>query len=588
MATLLRQMKDVVQQFAEAFSAALRVDVEVFDEYQRIAGTGAARQYIGRPLLPNGIVKQRIFTDGLKRFIFDRPGQHETCRPCPEYGACHYKKAVHAAIEHEGRVIGIIGIFAASEAQAELIAFNNHAMLELVDRLAGLIAAKVQEHQLLIQMKTYNELMRTVNDTIDKGIIVLDKNGRVMDVNAYLVRKLRMREEAVVGRHIQTIFPSLVLCQPGAQMLHQEHQELMYNAGRQHIYLLCRLKPIVVNDELAGSICLLEDYADTTHLAYDITAKQNEITLADIVGNDRQFVRFKEKVQHVAAHDSTVLLTGETGTGKELFARAIHAESPRRRQPFIAINCGGIPESLLESELFGYEKGAFTGASNMGKHGKFFLAHKGTLFLDEVETLPLYLQPKLLRAIELKEIERIGGTRTIPVDVRIIAATNVRLDEMVRKGEFREDLFHRLNVVTLFIPPLRERGEDVLILADHFIKKFSQRFGKHIVALSPAVRARFLAYDWPGNVRELQNAIEYAINMEENNRITVENLPFQFKEQMPARSANSLASLERENIAKALAQCGWSEAGKLAAARQLGISRATLYRKIKKYQLRRA
>lgn len=246
----------------------------------------------------------------------------------------------------------------------------------------------------------------------------------------------------------------------------------------------------------------------------------------------------------MASYDSSVLLVGETGTGKELFARAIHTESRRKEHPFITINCGAIPESLIESELFGYEKGAFTGASNSGKHGKFYLADKGTIFLDEVETMPLYLQQKLLRVIENQVIERIGGGKSIPINVRIVAATNVHLDEMVEKGSFREDLFHRLNVVTLFIPPLRERGNDVLVLAQHFIEKFAGRFNKRILGLSEEVEEIFLNYSWDGNVRELQNTIEYAINMEQSNYINEENLPFKFERKRRLRSSKSWRMLK--------------------------------------------
>lgn len=584
--TPLMQIRDVVQQFAEAFSAALKVDVEVFDQNQRIAGTGAAERLIGEPLLPMGIIAKRIFKEGLKRFIFENPGQQELCVSCPRRNACHYKKAVHASLEYEGQIIGIIGIVAENEEQVRLIEYNNYAMLDLVDKIANLITAKVKEHETLKQLATFAELMHSVTNTINKGIFILNRDFTVVDINDYLVDKLMLDRRTALGQHINAILPSLDLYKEKSKDFNHYFQEVSYTANNKQIYLLCNIKSIVVNQELVWIVCFVEDCKDTAQLAYAITTKQNDIRLSDIITSDPQFLKFKDKVKNVASHDSTVLLIGETGTGKELFVRAIHAESERKNHPFIAINCGAIPESLMESELFGYEKGAFTGANHLGKHGRFFMANKGTLFLDEIETLPLYLQPKLLRAIERKEIERIGGVKPIPIDVRIIAATNVRLDEMVKKKEFREDLFYRLNVVALFIPPLRERGNDVLVLANHFIVKFAEKFGKDIRGLSDEVRDIFLHYSWPGNVRELQNAIEYAINMEASNYITVDNLPVQFQGLTFAKTASTLGSLELDKIKMALDQFGWSEEGKAKAAQYLGISRSTIYRKIKKYQLR--
>ncbi len=581
----LAQIKDVVQQFAEAFSATLKVNVEVFDQIERIAGTGTAKQLIGWPLLPTGIVKKRIYQDGLKKFIFDNPGRDISCQPCPRRNCCHYKKAVHAALEYNNEIIGIIGIVAENVEQEKLIEYNNYSMLNLVDKIANLITAKVEEHQTLKKVKTYAELMHVATNAIDKGMLILDNELRIIDVNDYLIQKLLLQRKFILHQHIRTVLPSLILCNNGSTQLNTEQQEIVYSVNNKHIYLLCTLKPININNELTGCLCLIEDHKDTTERAYATVTKQQPIYLSDIIGLDEQFNNFKNTVKNVSLNDSTILLTGETGTGKELFARAIHSESSRNNGPFVTINCGGIPETLLESELFGYEKGAFTGANSVGKHGKIFMANKGTLFLDEIEALPLYLQPKLLRVIESKEIERIGGIRTIPVDVRFVAATNVKLDEMVEKKEFREDLFYRLNVVALFIPPLRNRKTDILVLTEHFINKFTTKFKKNIIGLSDPVKHIFCTYHWPGNVRELQNAIEYAINMEQSHYITIENLPMQLKNTQKEVPAHTLHGLECDNLKRALDRFGWTEAGKIEAANYLGISRSTIYRKIKKFNL---
>ena len=278
-----------------------------------------------------------------------------------------------------------------------------------------------------------------------------------------------------------------------------------------------------------------------------------------------------------------------------VFARAIHSESSRRGEPFKAINCGAIPEALIESELFGYEKGAFTGAERKGKHGKFYLADKGTVFLDEVENMPLYLQQKLLRVIETREIERIGSSECIPIDIRIVAATNINLLELVKRGEFREDLYHRLNVIGLHIPPLREREGDVLVLTNYFINKFNERYNKNILGINDEVKNLFLKYDWRGNVRELQNAIEYAINIEISDYIDIENLPQNIRQSYSTQNLHGIEKetdgfdkldvVEKKYIQKALNFYGRTDNGIVESAKALGISRSTIYRKIAKYSL---
>jgi transcriptional regulator with PAS, ATPase and Fis domain len=580
-ATPLMQIQDVVQQLAEATSAALRLDVEVYDRVSRVAATGFLQTLVGRPILKEGVIWRNIYGVGKAKIIVDNPGKDDDCRECPYFGQCKYKRAVYAAIEHEGQIVGVIGIIAVTEDQVALIEYNDYAMLEFVDKIAGLISSKLKEHQMIKQIRTYAELLEAVIDNIDKGVIIANNSFEIIDINNYMTRKLLVDRQKLIGTPILKLFPSIKL--PDASQT--EYQEIPYTLNNKQMYFLCRWKSIMVNSEIQGNICLIEDYKDTTEMAYAITANQHEIHLTDLIGQSPQFLKFKDKVSKAAAYDSTVLLTGETGSGKELFARAIHTESSRQKQPFVVINCGAIPETLIESELFGYEKGAFSGASSMGKHGKFFMANKGTVLLDEIETLPLYLQPKLLRVLEQKEIERVGGVKTIPVDIRIIAATNVLLDEMVAKKQFRADLFHRLNVVSLFIPPLRDRGEDIMILADYFITKYSKRFQKKILGLSEEVKHLFLQHPWSGNVRELQNAIEYAINMEQGSYISIDNLPFQFNAAPLHENSSALKHMEREQIKKALDSFGWSDEGRVKAAKYLGISRATIYRRIKQYHI---
>jgi formate hydrogenlyase transcriptional activator len=286
-------------------------------------------------------------------------------------------------------------------------------------------------------------------------------------------------------------------------------------------------------------------------------------------------------VARVAPVDSAVLIQGETGTGKEVIARAIHEASPRRNQRFVALNCAAIPAALLESELFGHERGAFTGAWAQTK-GRFQMADGGTLFLDEIGDMPLELQPKLLRALQEREFERLGSTQTVRVNVRVVAATNQDLAELVNKKLFRADLFYRLNVIPLCLPPLRERLQDILPLTEFFVEKFSARFNKIIDSIPDEVVELLKAHDWPGNIRELQNCIERAVLFSPG---TVLRLPLDLKPTMRQSSeivSTTLADADREHILETLNQTNWLIGGQAGAANRLGLPRTTLIYKMRK------
>jgi transcriptional regulator with GAF, ATPase, and Fis domain len=314
------------------------------------------------------------------------------------------------------------------------------------------------------------------------------------------------------------------------------------------------------------------------------------------VGEAASIQELSAQVQRVAAADSTVLLLGESGTGKELFARAVHHISTRREQPFVALNCAAIPEGLVENELFGHERGAFTGAGAR-KVGKMDLAHRGTLFLDEIAELPLAIQAKLLRVLEERRFERIGGTQSIDVDVRFVVATNRDLQKLVEEKQFREDLYFRISTVPMTIPPLRDRDDDVLLLAEHFLEKFGREFGKQKLTLSADAKEALLAYRWPGNVRELQNTLERAVILSDGGEIAAnalqlpsakpevkklpkDLLPEQFKwdgtlEEVTARA---VGHVERVLLESALRECKWN---KTRVAEKLGVSSKTLLAKLR-------
>jgi len=305
----------------------------------------------------------------------------------------------------------------------------------------------------------------------------------------------------------------------------------------------------------------------------------------EIIGNSAQMRRVMELVQTVAESDSTVIIRGESGTGKELIARAIHSHSPRRYFPIVPVNCGALSETLLESELFGHEKGAFTGAQTRRK-GRFEMADRGTLFLDEIGNVSPKMQMELLRVLETKSFTRVGGNQVIHSDVRFICATNKNLEKAVEEGSFREDLYYRINVFTIILPPLRERKSDIPLLALHFVKKYAGSMNKNVTDVDPAAMDLLIRHQWPGNVRELENAIERAMVVGKPPVIRAEDLPFQLAghPDPEAISSESLADMEKMHIAAMLEKTGWNIS---RTADLLKIDRVTLYNKIKKYQLRK-
>ncbi|OGP66995.1 MAG: Fis family transcriptional regulator [Deltaproteobacteria bacterium RBG_16_44_11] len=320
----------------------------------------------------------------------------------------------------------------------------------------------------------------------------------------------------------------------------------------------------------------------------------DEIERAGIIGTSKRTLEIFDAIKRVAPTTTTILITGETGTGKELVADAIHYNSPRKKNPLIKINCAAIAETLMESELFGYEKGAYTGAA-ITKPGKFELAHKGTLFLDEVGEIPRDMQVKLLRVIQEQEFERVGGLKTIKVDVRIITATNQNLLQQVQAGNFREDLYYRLNVFPIDVPPLRERKEDILPLADYFVDKFNKKLGLSI-AVDSEVKGMLLRYEWPGNIRELENLVERMMLLAKDNLITPQEVPDEFKAAIDKIIAapvddgkkpfkdymrDHVENVEKQMIIKCLEESGGNVTN---AAKQLGLSRKGLQLKMIKYK----
>lgn len=348
------------------------------------------------------------------------------------------------------------------------------------------------------------------------------------------------------------------------------------------------IEPIHFKGEVAGYMVVLKDNKKVFRTTARYILKDEPWN--DIIGTSDALLTALNKCYKAAPSNVPILLLGESGTGKEKIAKSIHQSSQRRDKPFLAINCGAIPKELIGSELFGYESGTFTGGSKEGKKGKFEEANEGTLFLDEIGEMPLDLQVHLLRVLQEKEIMRLGSSQTIPINVRIIAATNKNLYALCKQGLFREDLFFRLNVVTVNIPPLRERREDIPLIADYFLKKFAKKYARESLSIAQETLNYFLEYSWPGNIREMQNVIEYAVIFSDSPVIRIEDLPTYFIENRMSLSINnqlkdlSLIEIEEQKVlVRLLEETGWNLS---AVAKKMNIARSTLYRKLKKYQLK--
>nr|WP_202820124.1 sigma 54-interacting transcriptional regulator [Calderihabitans maritimus] len=472
----------------------------------------------------------------------------------------------------------------------------------VMDAKAGrLLISILQEKEQLLETKKLKGELSAILNSVQEAIEVADNNGVIKYVNPAFTRVTGIPEANRIGKNIFEVSPHGAL----AQCLTTQQKVVGHRTkvGGSGVEVISNAAPIVVDGEIEGAVVVFQPITDILKLMEELQ-KSNTIienlyasigqitgskyTFDDLIGVSKSFKATLEMAKKAAKSDSTVLIIGESGTGKELYAHAIHHASNRRNKPFIKVNCAAIPESLLESEFFGHEKGAFTGAVRT-KLGKFELANGGTLFLDEIGDMNLFLQAKLLRVLQDMEFERVGGTQTIKVDVRVVAATNRDLKALVRKGAFREDLYYRLNVVELYIPPLRERKEDIPPLIEHLIVKFNRKLGKRVRGISPEAIQLLVNYHWPGNVRELENVIERAMVTAEDDILSHKHLSqyigqfetlgsTQYVEVMP------LDKMEQLMLKAALARYGESLEGKKKAAQALNISLATLYNKLKKYK----
>jgi len=477
-------------------------------------------------------------------------------------------------------------------------------------RAKDLKMSKVNNNEGPILKKTENsrdirkqlEMYKLIFDSIYNGTMVTDSQGFITHFNKPYGEFLGLDPDEQIGKHCTEVIENTrmhIVAKTGRPEINDSHRVRGQDMVVQRIPIKKNGKVVAVFGQV-----MFKDVRDVRKLAeklevleskvelYEkelISLRSTKYTLDSIIGVSDAINNLKTDALRAAATNLPVLITGESGTGKEMFAQAIHNVSPRKINPFVRINCSAIPRDLLESELFGYEQGAFTGAKSEGKPGKFELAKGGTVFLDEIGDLPLEMQPKLLRVLEEKEFERVGGTSLIKADFRLIAASNQNLEMMLEQRNFRKDLYYRLNVIPLHIPPLREREEDIIPMARHMLNQITQDASISEIVLDRQAEKAMVKYDWPGNAREVSNVLERILSSLTGDIIHLCDLPFYLyrsKKQFPGTGRKSLkniqASAEKEAIRYALESTDYNKA---QAANILGIHRTLLYKKMRKYNL---
>ncbi|WP_404461966.1 sigma 54-interacting transcriptional regulator [Sutcliffiella horikoshii] len=478
-------------------------------------------------------------------------------------------------------------------------------IVDAENRVIGLFTKADMVMGLLNVTKTLNlkQSLQTAMDHAYDGILLADETQTIQMVSPSLLELFNMEYQDVLHKKTNQVFPHFQI----SKIYESEEADISdFHEINGIKYIIHRI-PVIQEGRVVGAIVKIMyrqlnevnelfkrlQKAENKASFYHTELKKSEnarFTWDHIITEHLVMEKIKKSAAKAAKGRSTILIRGESGTGKELFAHAAHNSSARKDGKFVVVNCAAIPEDLLESEFFGYEDGAFTGARSRGKIGKFDLANGGSLFLDEIGDMSLNLQAKLLRVLQEREFYRVGGTKRIHVDVRIIAATNRNLEEMVKEGTFREDLYYRLNVISLFIPPLRERMMDIQILSEKIMSELNRVIGTSITGFEPRAKQILMSYHWPGNVRELRNVMERAMTFAEHGKIKVEDLPDYMlgsahvlvEETAVTQEESMVESAERHAIEEALTR---TKGNKAKAAKMLGISRSSLYDKLRKYQL---
>ncbi|MDS0745839.1 sigma-54-dependent Fis family transcriptional regulator [Escherichia coli] len=582
--SVLMQIQPTIQRFARMLASVLQLEVEIVDENLcRVAGTGAYGKFLGRQLSGNSRLLRHVLETKTEKVVtqsrFD-----PLCEGCDSKENCREKAFLGTPVILQDRCVGVISLIAVTHEQQEHISDNLREFSDYVRHISTIFVSKLLEDQ--GPGDNISKIFATMIDNMDQGVLVVDDESRVQFVNQTALKTLGVVQNNIIGKPIR--FRPLTF-------------ESNFTHGHmQHIVSWDDKSELIIGQlhNIQGRQLFLMAFHQS-HTSFSVANAPDEPHIEQLVGECRVMRQLKRLISRIAPSPSSVMVGGESGTGKEVVARAIHKLSGRRNKPFIAINCAAIPEQLLESELFGYVKGAFTGASANGKTGLIQAANTGTLFLDEIGDMPLMLQAKLLRAIEAREILPIGASSPIQVDIRIISATNQNLAQFIAEGKFREDLFYRLNVIPITLPPLRERQEDIELLVHYFLHLHTRRLGSVYPGIAPDVVEILRKHRWPGNLRELSNLMEYLVNVVPsgevidstllppnllNNGTTEQSDVTEVSEahlSLDDAGGTALEEMEKQMIREALSRHN----SKKQVADELGIGIATLYRKIKKYEL---
>ncbi|HBE4822713.1 TPA: sigma-54-dependent transcriptional regulator [Escherichia coli] len=582
--SVLMQIQPTIQRFARMLASVLQLEVEIVDENLcRVAGTGAYGKFLGRQLSGNSRLLRHVLETKTEKVVtqsrFD-----PLCEGCDSKENCREKAFLGTPVILQDRCVGVISLIAVTHEQQEHISDNLREFSDYVRHISTIFVSKLLEDQ--GPGDNISKIFATMIDNMDQGVLVVDDGNRVQFVNQTALKTLGVVQNNIIGKPIR--FRPLTF-------------ESNFTHGHmQHIVSWDDKSELIIGQlhNIQGRQLFLMAFHQS-HTSFSVANAPDEPHIEQLVGECRVMRQLKRLISRIAPSPSSVMVVGESGTGKEVVARAIHKLSGRRNKPFIAINCAAIPEQLLESELFGYVKGAFTGASANGKTGLIQAANTGTLFLDEIGDMPLMLQAKLLRAIEAREILPIGASSPIQVDIRIISATNQNLVQFIAEGKFREDLFYRLNVIPITLPPLRERQEDIELLVHYFLHLHTRRLGSVYPGIAPDVVEILRKHRWPGNLRELSNLMEYLVNVVPsgevidstllppnllNNGTTEQSDVTEVSEahlSLDDAGGTALEEMEKQMIREALSRHN----SKKQVADELGIGIATLYRKIKKYEL---
>ena len=512
-------------------------------------------------------------------------------RPVQVTGTEHYCESHHlwtcaaAPIKNQNReIIGFLDISGPRERATA-------HQLGLVVAAAQAIEDRIILEESCGQLFDVNKYLEAILNSVSDGIVAVNGQGLITGINKIAARSFQCHPRELVGKTINTFIQHAGRLQNffNTKAAGRSNEEVFLKMPGGKTSYTAKANPIFSEEnDSKGFVLTFLPTQKTYSQVSSSTGTIVKFRFADIIGESNAIRQSIEKAKSVASGPSTVLILGESGTGKELFAQAIHGASDYKTGPFVSINCGAIPRELIQSELFGYTDGAFTGAKRGGRAGKFEAANGGTLFLDEIGDMPLEMQINLLRVLEEKAIVPVSGKNAIPINVRIIAATNRSLFEEVSKGHFREDLYYRLNVISIALPPLRAREGDISLLANYYVEKISRKMGKETKKIDPDVLRRFESHSWPGNVRELANAVEHAVNISSTEELLVKHLPTYFRkigfeEPQPRSGADrimSLSALEKDAIKKAVQ---FYNGNITKTSKALGIGRNTLYEKMKKY-----